>query len=180
MTLEVAGKDRAIRTDFRDALVIMSAFNDPELSEPEKYQVMFSVLYEDEIETDSYAEAAEKALWFLDCGQNEDEDEKCQARVMDWEQDEQILFPAINKVAGFPVRNTQYLHWWDFCGYFNEIDGDGTFSMVLSIRQKKAKHKKMEKWEQEFYRSNKRLCDLKKKYTEEEQEEIDYWNKVLG
>ena len=52
--------------------------------------------------------------------------------------------------------------------------------MVLGIRQKRAKGKKLEKWEQEFYRNNKALCDLKKKYTAEEQEEIDYWNKLLG
>ena len=56
---------------------------------------------------------------------------------------------------------------------------EGTFSVVLGIRQKKSKGKKLEKWEQEFYRNNQRLCDLRKRYTQEEQEEIDYWNKLL-
>ncbi|WP_278320796.1 hypothetical protein [Lacrimispora sphenoides] len=34
---------------------------------------------------------------------------------------------------------------------------EGTFSMVLGIRQKIAKGKKLEKWEEEFYRNNKAL-----------------------
>ena len=57
---------------------------------------------------------------------------------------------------------------------------EGTFSTVLGIRQKRAKGKKLEKWEQEFYRNNKRQCDLKRKHTKEEQAEIDYWNRLLG
>ena len=57
---------------------------------------------------------------------------------------------------------------------------EGTFSTVLGIRQKMAKGKRLEKWEQEFRRENKDLCDLKTRYTAEEQAEIDYWNKLLG
>ena len=51
---------------------------------------------------------------------------------------------------------------------------------MLGIRQKMAKGKRLEKWEREFRRSNKKICDLKTRYTKEEQEEIDYWNKLLG
>lgn len=179
-SLEVSGKKVDIRTDFRDILVIMQAFSDPELLPEEKYEVMLEILYKDisEIAESNYPEAIKQALWFLDCGQVED-NKKTPRKVMDWEQDESILFPAINKVAGCEVRAVEYLHWWTFMGYFMEID-DGTFSMVLGIRQKRSKGKKLEKWEQEFYRANKSLCDLKTKYTAEEQEEIDYWNKLLG
>ena len=57
---------------------------------------------------------------------------------------------------------------------------EGIFSTVLGIRQKMAKGKRLEKWEREFRRNNKKICDLKTRYTKEEQEEIDYWNKLLG
>lgn len=179
-TLEVAGKKMEIRTDFRDILVIMQAFNDPELLPEEKYEVMLEILFmtPEEIPESAYPEAVRQALWFLDCGQEAD-DKKPSRKVMDWEQDEPILFPAINKVAGREVRAVEYMHWWTFMGYFMEID-DGTFSMVLGIRQKRAGGKKLEKWEQDFYRNNKTLCDLKTKYTSEEQAEIEYWNKLLG
>lgn len=179
-TLEVAGEERKIRTDFRDMLVVMQAFADPELQPAEKYDVMLMILYEDldSIPMEATEEAIKQGLWFLDCGQQKD-DKRPPVKVMDWEQDESLVFPAVNKVAGREVRAVEYMHWWTFMGYFMEID-DGTFSMVLGIRQKRAKGKKLEKWEQEFYRNNKALCDLKKKYTAEEQEEIDYWNKLLG
>lgn len=178
-TLEVCGVERKIRTDFRDVLTIMEAFNDPELDGQEKYIVMLTILYEDgDISGDDVLEAIERAIWFLDCGQVE-EDKKPPRKVMDWEQDEAILFPAINKVAGREVRAVEYMHWWTFMGYFMEIE-DGTFSMVLGIRQKRGKGKKLEKWEQEFYRNNRKLCDLKTKYTADEQAEIDEWNRLLG
>ena len=56
---------------------------------------------------------------------------------------------------------------------------EGTFSTVLGIRQKKSQGKRLDKWEMEFYRNNKKVCDLKKRYTEEEQEEIDEWKRLL-
>ena len=164
--LTVGEKEWKIRTDYRDILVIMQAFNDPELMVEEAYVVMCKILYENwpDMPRELYEEAAKKALWFLDCGQ-EDEDE--------------IMFPAINQVAGCEVRSVSYIHWWTFVGYFMEIR-EGIFSTVLGIRQKMAKGKRLEKWEREFRRSNKKICDLKTRYTKEEQEEIDYWNKLLG
>lgn len=180
-TLTVDGEEYTIRTDFRDILTIMVAFNDPELTDGEKYVVMLAVLFEDSetiLDGCSRSDAIQKALWFLDCGQTS-EDKKPPLKVMDWEQDEPILFPAINKVAGTEVRTTEYMHWWTFMGYFMEIE-DGTFSAVLGIRQKKARGKRLEKWDQEFYRENSAMCDLKNRYTAEEQEERDYWDKRLG
>ena len=100
------------------------------------------------------------------------------AKIIDWEQDERLIFPAINKAAGFETRSVRYLHWWSFLGLFGEI-GEGLLSTVLSIRQKKAKGKKLEKWESEFLREHKDTVLLKKKYTKEEQEERDKINALL-
>ena len=179
-SLSIADKDYPIRTDYRDILRIFEACEDPELSDGEKALVMLTVLYPDfkTMDVDLYEEALKQARWFIDYGQKEDE-AKPSNKVIDWEQDEGILFPAINQVAGMEVRSVKYIHWWTFMGYFMEIR-EGTFSAVLSIRQKRAKGKHLEKWEQDFYRNNKKLCDLRKRYTPEEQEEIDYWNKLLG
>ena len=98
---------------------------------------------------------------------------------MDWEQDERIMFPAINKAAGFEVRQAKYVHWRTFIGYYMEIP-EGIFSHVLSIRLKKAKGKKLEKYEKEFWNANKDICVLKTKLTEEEQVEKDRINALLG
>lgn len=177
--LTVGEKDYKIRTDYRDVLRIIQAFNDPELETREKLFVCLYILYEDfdDIPHDAYEEAYKQAVWFMDVGEDPEE-AKPAARVMDWEQDEKILFPAINTAAGYEVRSVQHLHWWTFMGYFMEIH-DGVFAQVLSLRQKRAKGKKLEKWEQEYWSSNKRLCVLHSKLTEEEKQAKDRLKALL-
>lgn len=179
VSLPVNGKDMGIRTDFRDILVIMQALGDPELSELEKGIVMLTVLFLDfkDMPPEDYEDAMRQASWFIDCGRPDD-GKAPGKKVMDWEQDEALLFAAVNKVAGKEVRMVEYMHWWTFAGYFMEIE-DGTFSAILGIRQKLADHKPLDKWEQEFRRKNQSLCDLRKKYTAEEQAEMDYLNDLL-
>lgn len=178
--LTVNGVKYAIRTDFRDILKILIAFNDPELEEREKAYICLFILYKDfeAIPQEDYETASTAAVCFIDHRSEDAGEPKKSPRLMDWEQDENLLFPAINKVAGFEVRSVKYLHWWTFLGYFMEIS-EGAFSNVLSLRQKKAKGKKLEKWEQEFWRANKDICVLKKRISKEEQEEIDRINKLL-
>ena len=176
--MTVDGKQYEIRTDYRDILTILSAFEDVELSDAERLYICLYILYKDfdEIPQNDYEEAYREAEQFIDCGMTRSDNK---ARTMDWEQDEALLFPAVNKVAGFEVRSVDYLHWWTFMGYFMEIT-DGVFSHVLSLRQKKAKNKKLEKWEQEFWNANRDMCVLKKRRTSEEQAEIDRINAMLG
>ena len=50
----------------------------------------------------------------------------------------------------------------NFLGYFESVDNESLWSFVLSIRQKRAHGKKLEKHEQDFYRKNMYLCDVKK------------------
>ena len=184
--LNVNGTDRAIRTDFRIALLIMQAYNDPELIEDdvahEKTEAMLECLYEDldDIGQEDIVSAIEQAVWYLDGGgiQSSNSKYKKSKKIMDWEQDEQIIFSAINKVAGFETRSVEYMHWWTFLGYFNEI-GEGLFTTVINIRQKKNKRKKLEKHEEEFYKENRHLVDIKQRYTPEEQAEIDRLNMLL-
>ena len=96
---------------------------------------------------------------------------------MDWEQDAAIIIPAVNSVAGREIRLDPGIHWWTFFGWYMSI-GDGLFASVLRIRSKKAKGKKLEKWEEEFYRENRHLIDLKQVETDEvrqEKENILKW-----
>lgn len=177
-SLNVGGIDYEINSDYRICLLIFEAFEDPDLNDFEKQVVAVRCLYKEEIPNKDYAEAVKKAYWFLDGGDMPKS--KPQARkTLDWKQDESIIFPALNKVAGYEIRAVKYLHWWSFLGLFNEV-GEGLFSTVMQIRHKKAKGKKLEKYEQEFYRNNKGLIDLKHKYSAEQQEEIDRINKLLG
>ncbi|BCK01597.1 Gp15 family bacteriophage protein [Anaerocolumna chitinilytica] len=179
-TLDINGISRAIRSDYRVVFVIFEAYADSEMNDNDKCRTMLECLYEDfeNIPQDDYPEAVSKAVWFIDGGKQYEES-KDTRKVLDWEQDEQLIFPAVNKVAGHEIRAVEYMHWWTFLGLFNEI-GEGLLSTVLNIRQKKNKGKKLEKYEQEFYRENKQLIDIKIKYSAEELEEMERINQLLG
>ena len=160
LTLDVGGKSYRVRADFRSVLRIIAAFNDDELTDEEKVYVCLRQLYKDfdRIPAEQYTEAYKQAVWFINCGQ--DQPERNGPRVVDWEKDEQLIFPAVNKVAGQEVRAAQFMHWWTFMGCFQSIDREDTYGYVLMLRQKKAKGKKLEKWEQEFWNNNREMCDL--------------------
>lgn len=182
-SLTVAGKEYPIRTDFRDVLNIIEAFNDPELEANERVYVCLFTLFPDfeAMPSACYEESFKAAVRFIDCGPSNagEKAKKHVPRTMDWEQDEQLIFPAINHVAGCEVRALPYLHWWTFYGYFMEIR-DGVFAHVMNLRHKKASGKKLEKWEHEFWQANKDICVLKTKLTAEEQAAKDRLNALLG
>ena len=71
------------------------------------------------------------------------------------------------------------MHWWTFLGYYMEI-GECTLATIVSIRDKKRRGKKLEKWEQEYYRNNKKLIDLKTEKVERSEEEKEELRKLFG
>lgn len=176
-TLNIGGKDYIIRYQFGAVLTILSAYNDPELEDDEKMEVLLTIIYPDlqEIPQEHISEAIQKACEFIDCGQKDEG--KSKPKLVDWDKDADIIIPAINNVAGTEVRANPDLHWWTFWGFFMSI-GDSLFSSVLHIRKKRSSRKKLEKWEEEFYRDNKSLIDMKTPETEEikaEKENILKW-----
>lgn len=89
-----------------------------------------------------------------------------------------MIFSAVNKVAGKETREMEYLHWWTFLGYFNEV-GEGNLTFVVGIRNKLNKHKKLEKHEREFLNNNSKLVMLEKRKTKEELEQEAKYKALL-
>lgn len=174
-SLEIDGVEYKIRSDYRVALLIFKAYNDNELSDYEKSMVCLECLFQ-EMPKD-LNKALEKAVWFLDGG-DMPKSKQAPSPMMDWEQDQYIIFPALNKVAGYEIRSVNYLHWWSFLGLFHGID-EGLYSQVMNIRAKKIKGKKLEKWERDFYIEHRELIDIKHKLTAEEQAELDFINNLV-
>ena len=100
-------------------------------------------------------------------------------REIDWQQDAELIVGGVNKVAGCEVRALPYLHWWTFIAYFMNI-GSGPLATVVGIRHKLAKGQKLEKWEQQFYRENKEIVDLRPQLTKEEEAEKQRLLALLG
>lgn len=177
-SVSVGGADYPIRTDYRVVLDVFKALNDAELSAPAKAHVMGVIMFPtwDEIPPEHKAEAIERAVEFIDNGHKDDG--KPHPRMIDWEQDSDMIAAAINTQIGGEVRSVPYMHWWTFLGHFMGIR-ESLLSSVLNIRAKKAKHKKLEKWEEEFYRDNRDIIDLKRAETAEEKAAREEMEKYL-
>lgn len=166
-SLEIGGVKYQIRTDYRVILDLLNALNDSELVDENEQltaymqtQVMLQIMFPDweSVPVENLQEVWDKVSEFIDMGISEGPKKP---KTMDWEQDAPILIPAINKVLNREIRAEKYMHWWTFLGAYMEI-GESLFSNVVHIRQKKAQGKKLEKWEQDFYKENKSLIEFKK------------------
>lgn len=179
-SLTLSEVDWQIRTDYRCILGILTELNNPEFSNDEKWLIVLDILYVDfdNMPIGLYNEAYQKAIEFIDMGNTEDKPQKQKPRLMDWEQDSNMIISAINHAMGKEIRALEYMHWWTFLSAYMEI-GECSFSHVLNIRNKKNKGKKLEKYEQEFYRENKSLIDLKPKLSEEEKQEREKEKQIL-
>lgn len=174
-SLNIGGVDYGIRTDYRAVLDLLTALNDPDLTDEDpgitaymQSQVILQIMfpkYED-IPAEHVQEALDKVSEFIDMGISDD---TRKPKTMDWEQDAPIIIPAVNKVLQCEIRAQKYMHWWTFLGAYMEI-GESLFSNVVHIRQKKAKGKKLEKWELDFYKENKYLIDFRQKTQRSEEE----------
>ena len=182
-SLTIGGIEYNIRTDYRAVLDLLTALNDTDLTDPDpnitaymQSRVILEIMFPecDDIPAEHIQEALDKVTEFIDMGISDD---RKKPKTMDWEQDAPILIPAINKVLNCEIRAQKYMHWWTFLGAYMEI-GESLFSNVIHIRQKKAKGKKLEKWEMDFYKENQTLIDFKQKdqrSTEEKDELRNYF-----
>ena len=176
-SLIINGKPYRIRTNCKDIFRIIEAFLDPELKEEEKQFICLYILYVDfkQIPDSDLNEAFLKAIEFLNYGEKPDENQKSNLKIMDWVQDEQMLFAAVNVKAGGETRLMPYVHWWTFYGWLMNLD-EGIYKLVLSLRLKKSKGKKLEKSEREFWNANRDICVIKERLSAEEQADIDRLN----
>ena len=158
-SLTVGGVEYPINYDYRDALDALDVFSAPDLTDLNKIYAMLEIIYGENIPKNRI-EAAKQATWFLDGGDVVKSDRE-RPKTMDYKQDAPLLFSAVNKVAGYEVRNPDIdIHWWTFMGYCNEIDPESSIANIVQIRTKLAKGKKLEKHEQEYYNENRHLVDF--------------------
>jgi hypothetical protein len=184
-SLEVCGETLQIRTDFRVILDVMEVLGDETITDAERAFVALSVFYYADVDWLSQSrefndDAVRQMMWFIRGGR--ESDKASGPRVMDWDQDFHIIAPPVNRVLGYECRAVPYdletnaggLHWWTFLGAYMEI-GECYFQQVVGIRSKKARGKKLDKSDQEFYRKHREDIDLKREMSAEEEELVRRW-----
>lgn len=172
MAVEIDGKSYKIRNDcdYRVILDVIIALNDEELDMADRVVCALHIFYENMEEISDVEKAIVEMTKIINLGENSDDGET-KPKVMDWEHDFNQIAPPISRVLGYDVRTPcKHTHWYTFVGGYMEIGGECTFATIVSIRQKKSRGKKLDDWEQEFYRENKKMIDLPHKLTEEELE----------
>ena len=144
--------------DYRMVMDCFKVLNDIELTTSERLYGCLVIFYDDmECVEDlsvlgDLQKAVDEMFKFFNCGQ-EQTNHRHSPKLIDWEQDAQMIASAVNKVAGKEIRFEPYVHWWTFMGYYMAI-GESVLSTVVTIRHKLKKNKKLEKYEQDFKRDN--------------------------
>lgn len=145
--------------DYRVILDCFSALQDVDLTEQERVFASLIIFYqdlnsvEDVLVQDNLVDRVAEMYKFFNCGDTDTIGTKVPYKLIDWEQDSQLISSAINAVANTEIRSSPYIHWWTFMGYFSAI-GKSLLSNVITIREKLLKGKKLEKYEREFRRDN--------------------------
>lgn len=181
-SIEIAGESYEIRTDFRVILDIFEMLEDPNFDGTDRAQGILDMFYVagDTIPQKHRQEAVDRFTWFQNGG--EILDKKNMPKLVDWAQDYSMIIGAVNKSFQSDLRSVSYdekansggVHWWTFLAAYNNI-GDCTFSHVVQLRDKKARGKALTKEEREWYRRNREIVDIKRKYSDAENEVIGRW-----
>lgn len=173
-SVEIDGTVYEIRSDYRAALDICAALNDPEMDEKERAYIVLDIFYPafEEIPEEHLQEAIDKCLDFIN-GPGQKNPNKS-PKLVDWEQDFSLISGPVGRVLGRSIRSSKPLHFWDFLDAYLEI-GDCTFAQVVRIRDHLARGKKLDKQDQEWYRRNRHLVDFKRKYTNADEELMKMW-----
>lgn len=179
------GKEYKIRNrgDYRTILDCFDALDDAELESSERLMASLLIFYEDFnciedlYKVNNLQELVTKMYDFFNCNQKSSGSES-KYKLIDWEQDSQLICSAINNVAGFEIRAVEYIHWWTFMGYYTAI-GESTINTIIGIRDKIMRGKKLEKYESEYRRNNPQFFTWNSKTVEQQEAEayvMNLWN----
>lgn len=185
VSLEFNGGEHKIANDadYRTILDCFSALNDSDITKEARIIACLIIFYEELIDIEDLDKlgdidtAINKMFEFFRCNQPEAPQYESY-RLIDWEQDEQLICSAINPIANQEIRSLPYLHWWTFMGYYNAI-GKSVLATIVSIRSKIVHGEKLEKWEIKFRRENPQYFNWKSASADKfkEDEEIKaLWN----
>ena len=174
-TVEIGGISYSVRTDFRVILEIFVMLDDPDLTDADKTEALLRMFYVNRPPAEEAEEALKAFIEFTDPRNAGRTASKASSRLLDWQQDFDLMIAPINHILGFECRAVEYLHWRTFLSAYLEIPPESVFARVLRIREKLRTGKKLEKYERTWYHKNRDLVHLKPKFSKAEEEILDSW-----
>ena len=146
---DLSGESYPHRSDFREILRVLDILSDEGRPELYRWYLALAYFFLRPIPRQREGEAMAYMAEFLSCG----DPGRPGPKLLDWQLDAPEIIADINAVAGREIRALEYLHWWSFLSFFRGI-GEGQLSRLVTIRDKLHRGKKLEAWEQEYYRRN--------------------------
>ena len=176
--LRLGEKNWDIRADFRVMLRVIFTLERQELPEAGRIYLAMRLFYKDFLQMPPalWADAAKELMSFLAGGR--EQPGPAGPRLLDWQQDAELIIADVNKAAGRELRAMEFVHWWTFLALFSSV-GEGRLSAVVNIRRKLAEGTALEDWEKEYLRREPWRVKLRASLTPEEQAHKEQLQKML-
>lgn len=143
--VEIGGKEYRIYSDFRTSILFEIMMRNPELKSWEKLNQMLDLYYP--VIPPNRQEAIEKALWFYNCGkeqESEPEEEKNKTRrefrkdrvSYSFDQDAPYIYAAFMGAYRMNLQRikSKKLHWWEFIALFDALPDDCKIRKIMYWR----------------------------------------------
>lgn len=174
---KVGDKLYKINTDFKIALKCDEVYRSDVRNE-EKILAIIYLLFGDEglDNPDDYEQLLEKAVTYLLCGNepNEDTDEP----DMDYEQDKSYIRASFYTDYNIPDIYATNMHWWEFCDLMNGLKEDCVLNRIRYIRSYDISDIKDQKTIKEWIKQ-KQAVALKKKEPKMTKEQEESYNRFM-
>ena len=158
---EIDGIVYELNTDYRNCLNIILAFEDKELNDYEKTEVMLELLYGKDNIPINIELAMQKAILFLDCGEIKQEGSNSvpEQRLYSFTKDAKYIYSAIKQTHRIDLENIEYLHWWKFVYLFLDLNKECFFSQMIYLRSQRKKNKLSKEEKEETIRTGNETID---------------------
>ena len=108
-SVTVSGIEYPVRTDFRTILEIFVMLDDPDLTDADKTEALLRIFY---VNRPTDVETALRVFTeFVEPRQAAKSPVSQKSRLIDWQQDFDLMVAPINHILGFECRAVDYLHW---------------------------------------------------------------------
>lgn len=173
-TLRIGGKEYPVRTDFRDVLQydrILKADPGDGSRLEEALRFMLGVL------PDDAARAVDQLNWFVRCGDGEEKRYRPSPKLlgvncekpMDYGLDARLIWSAFRRVYQIDLRQTGYLHWWDFQAMLEELPEDVRLNRVIRYRTIDTRNRNLSREERALYEALQRYYRIREVPTERQE-----------
>ena len=169
-----------IDTDFKVAIECQNIAQQDLRDEEKTLAIIYLLFGDDGLDNpQDYAELIKKALYYLSCGREEENNSE---QDMDFVQDEAYIKASFYTDYGIPNIYDIKMHWWEFVDLLIGLKDDCVLNRVREIRTFDTSNIKDYKT-LELIRKQKEAVALKKKapkLTKEQEESFDYFVEQMG